>query len=62
MFNYIKMSLLSRLNEEKGQSMVEYGLIIGLVAVVVVAVLILLGPQIADMFQNIIDQLAGAGA
>lgn len=35
---------------ENGQGMVEYGLIIGLVAVIVVAIFIALGPQIKKMF------------
>ena len=45
------------LKEEKGQGMVEYALIIGLVAVVVIAVLALLGPAIAAKFQEIINAL-----
>jgi pilus assembly protein Flp/PilA len=35
----------------KGQGLVEYALIVALVAVVVIGTLILLGPQIASMFQ-----------
>lgn len=37
---------------EKGQGMVEYGLIIGLIAVIVVAIFIALGPQIKKLFQG----------
>ena len=37
--------------------MVEYALIIGLVAVIVIAVLVLLGPAIAAKFQEIVDAL-----
>lgn len=48
---------LNKLNEEKGQGMVEYALIIGFVAIVVIAVLILLGPAIAAKFQEIINAL-----
>jgi len=33
--------------------MLEYALIIALVAVVVIATLVLLGPQIQDIFQNV---------
>ena len=33
--------------------MVEYGLIIGLIALVVIGALILLGPKIADLFNNV---------
>ena len=49
--------VLSKLKEEKGQGMVEYALIIGLVAIVVIAVLVLLGPAIAAKFQSIVDAL-----
>ena len=37
---------------ENGQSMVEYALIIGLIAVVVIASLVLLGPRITDIFNK----------
>jgi len=37
-------------DEESGQGMVEYGLIIGLIAAVIVAALAILGPKIKDMF------------
>lgn len=37
-------------NEESGQGMVEYGLIIALVAIVVMGALVVLGPEIARMF------------
>jgi pilus assembly protein Flp/PilA len=38
---------------ERGQSMVEYALILVLIAVVVIAVLIILGNQVANVFCNI---------
>ncbi len=41
------------LKDEEGQGMVEYGLIIGLIAVVVIAALVLLGPKIRDMFNGV---------
>ncbi len=37
----------------RGQGMIEYGLIIALVAVVVIATLVLLGPQIASLFARV---------
>ncbi|MFB0920170.1 MAG: Flp family type IVb pilin [Oscillospiraceae bacterium] len=40
-------------NEESGQGMVEYGLIIGLVAVVIVAAIGILGPKITAMFTGL---------
>mgnify|MGYP000191622032 CR=1 FL=1 len=39
---------------ERGQGLVEYALILILVAVVVLIVLALLGPAIGNMFSNII--------
>lgn len=45
------------LMDEDGQGMVEYGLIIGLVALAVIGALAVLGPKIADMFTNASDQL-----
>lgn len=46
-----------KLSNERGQGMVEYALIIGLVSIVVVAVLVLLGPAISAKFQDIITAL-----
>lgn len=43
--------------EESGQGMVEYGLIIVLVAVVAIAGLLILGPKIASVFTNISNSL-----
>lgn len=42
---------------EEGQGMVEYGLIIALVAVVVIAAITLLGNGISDKFNQITDNL-----
>ena len=53
--------MLTRVRElvrsEEGQGMVEYGLILGLIAVAAVAALLLLGPKVADMFNNAKDAL-----
>jgi len=38
---------------ERGQGMVEYALILVLIAVVVIAVLVVLGNQVANVFCNI---------
>jgi pilus assembly protein Flp/PilA len=45
------------MKDEKGQGMVEYGLIIALVAVVAIAGLVLLGPQIRSLFETISAKL-----
>jgi len=52
------MKKLSRwIQDEEGQGMVEYGLLIGLIAIVVVVALIVLGPKIRDMFYNVSNQM-----
>lgn len=51
------------LKDEDGQGMVEYGLIIGLIAIVVVAALVTLGPAIRDKYTEIEEALdTGAGS
>lgn len=45
------------LNREEGQGMVEYGLIIALVAIVVITVLLALGPAIGNVFSSIIQAI-----
>lgn len=44
-------------HREEGQGLVEYALILFLVAVVVIAVLALLGPQIGSVFSSVVNRL-----
>lgn len=44
--------------EEEGQALTEYGLIIGLIAVVVIAALVMLGGQLKTLFTNITGVLS----
>ena len=46
------------LPREEGQGLVEYALILVLVAVVVIAILTLLGPQIANIFSKVTSGLS----
>jgi pilus assembly protein Flp/PilA len=46
-------------DKEKGQGLVEYSLIMIMVAMVVIVVLALLGPAIGNVFSNVIEQLPG---
>lgn len=43
--------------EEKGATMVEYGLMVALIAVVVIAALLILGPAIANLFTGVAGNL-----
>jgi pilus assembly protein Flp/PilA len=42
---------------QHGQGLVEYSLIIALVAIVVIAILVLMGPQIGQIFSTITNGL-----
>ena len=44
-------------SDEEGQGMVEYGLILALVAIVVIAALVILGPAIAGIFNTVSNSL-----
>jgi pilus assembly protein Flp/PilA len=44
--------------KEKGQGLVEYALILVLIAVVVIAILVVLGPQIGNVFSKINASMA----
>jgi pilus assembly protein Flp/PilA len=46
------------LPREKGQGLVEYALILVLVAIVVIAILLLVGPQIANIFSKVTNGLS----
>lgn len=48
--------------KEKGQGLVEYALILVLVAIVVIAVLLTLGPQIGQVFSKVVTVLENTGA
>lgn len=50
----------NRLRGEKGATAVEYGIMVGLIAVVIIAAVTLLGPQLSDFFTAITDALTPA--
>lgn len=49
------------LPQEEGQGLVEYALILVLVAVVVIAILTVLGPQIGSVFSQVTSGMQNAG-
>ncbi|MBI4789167.1 MAG: pilus assembly protein [Chloroflexi bacterium] len=46
-------------NSERGQGLVEYGLVIILVAIVIVAILAVLGPQISNLYSRVTSGIGG---
>ncbi len=60
MLDLIKARLAEKLasrDEERGQGMVEYALILVLIAVVVIVVLTIVGGQVKNVFSNISNGL-----
>ncbi len=53
-------SALRRLKSKKGQTLVEYALILAFISVVAISVLIALGNQVKGVFTTITSQLASA--
>ncbi|MDD5217563.1 MAG: Flp family type IVb pilin [Candidatus Omnitrophica bacterium] len=51
-------TLVKLFDDESGQTMVEYGLLVALISIAVITVLILLGPRIAAYFASVDNQLA----
>ena len=49
------------LPHEEGQGLVEYALILVLIAIVVIAVLLLLGPIVGNVFSQIYQALKSPG-
>ena len=45
--------------DEKGATAVEYGLMVGLIAVVIIVAVTALGGQLQDLFQTVSDKLNG---
>jgi pilus assembly protein Flp/PilA len=54
---YARRCKMVYLPREEGQGLAEYGLILVLVAVVVVAALMLIGPEVADMYNRLVESL-----
>lgn len=56
----MKKQMISFLKEDKGQGMVEYGLIIALIAIAVIAAITFLGENLTDIFNKINTELENA--
>ncbi|PIU64721.1 MAG: Flp family type IVb pilin [Armatimonadetes bacterium CG07_land_8_20_14_0_80_59_28] len=53
------VSMIKRLvREEEGQTLVEYGLLVALIALVVIAILTLLGTKVRNLFVRVNTSIA----
>lgn len=50
------------MQDEEGATMVEYGLMVALIAVVVMVTVAILGTTLKDKFQTVATAVGGAGA
>jgi pilus assembly protein Flp/PilA len=57
-------TLLARFqrDDEEGQTLVEYGLLLALIAIIVIVALLFLGPIVSQIFQNVGSNLQGTGS
>ena len=55
-------AMLRRMKSRKGQTLVEYALILAFISVVAISVLIALGNQVKGVFTTITSQLAVASS
>lgn len=51
--------MMTPITRQRGQGLVEYALILVLIAVVVIVVLSLMGRQIQNAFQDVVNTLQG---
>ena len=49
-----------RREDEDGQTLVEYGLLLALIAIIVIVALLFLGPIVSQIFQNVGSNLSGS--
>jgi pilus assembly protein Flp/PilA len=54
---WINFQLAQLRDREEGATAVEYGLMVGLIAVAIIATVVLLGDQLNQLFQGVTDEL-----
>ena len=59
MIKHFISNLLARFqsDDEEGQTLVEYGLLLALIAIIVIVALLFLGPLVSQIFSNVGKQL-----
>jgi pilus assembly protein Flp/PilA len=57
MLHYMRMRIQSMARNERGASAVEYGLLVGLIAVAIIGAITLLGGGLSDLFTDVEGKL-----
>jgi len=58
----VLFKLRSLRQDENGQTLTEYGLLLALIALAVIGTLVLLGPRLNSIFETILNNLPGGGS
>ena len=53
------LSKAGRLRKQEGATMVEYAILVALIAVAVIATVVILGERIDEVFERVVDELEG---
>jgi pilus assembly protein Flp/PilA len=59
MYHYIRARIITLQKSERGASAVEYGLLVGLIAVAIIVTVGLLGGQLNTLFETVNTELSG---
>ena len=64
MVKHFISTLLNRVrrDDEDGQTLVEYGLLLALIAIIVIVALLFLGPVVSEIFRNVGENLQNTGS
>jgi pilus assembly protein Flp/PilA len=57
LISLIQSRLAAAREEDRGATMVEYGILIALISVVSIALIATIGTEIQDAFQSVVDEL-----
>jgi pilus assembly protein Flp/PilA len=56
----LRDTLARLLSREEGQDMIEYALLAALISIVAIAIIVLIGPYLKDLFQDVVNALGTA--
>ena len=56
----LRDALRGSLKREEGQDMIEYALLAALISIVAIAIIVLVGPYLKDLFQDVVNGLNSA--
>ncbi|WP_350276402.1 Flp family type IVb pilin [Kribbella sp. HUAS MG21] len=57
LLTHVQNAVAETRRDDRGATMIEYGLLLGLVSVLAIPVLLVLGPRIAAMYQAVVAAL-----